>query len=94
MTHDDDQVVRLEFTGGGEHMAHQGTATDVVQDLRCGRLHTGALTRCENDDGCRAVGAHGMPFGCNGVGVDTRRIPGGWWGDMSAGPDGNVRART
>ncbi|GAA0668420.1 hypothetical protein GCM10009535_55380 [Streptomyces thermocarboxydovorans] len=61
--HHDDEMLRLELTGGGEDVTHERTAADLVQDLGCGRLHTGALTRCENDDGCRAIGAHGMPFG-------------------------------
>ncbi|GGT26312.1 hypothetical protein GCM10010254_53470 [Streptomyces chromofuscus] len=89
---DHDEMLRLQLIGGGEHMAHQGTAADLVQDLGCGRLHTGALTRCEYDDGCRANGAHRMPFGC-GRGVDNRRIPGWVWGQMRAGPDRVVRAR-
>ncbi|GAA0699267.1 hypothetical protein GCM10009536_35050 [Streptomyces thermocarboxydus] len=88
VTHDDDEMRRVQLTGGGEHMTHQGTTTDLVQDLGCGRLHTGALTRCENDDGCRAIGAHGMPFGCvGGGGMDIRRIPGRFRADMGAGPD-------
>jgi hypothetical protein len=61
---------------GGEHMPDKGAAADVVQNLGCGRLHTGALTRCENNDGGRAVGAHGDALRLQGAGVDIRRIPG------------------
>ncbi|GAA5211521.1 hypothetical protein GCM10023323_43470 [Streptomyces thinghirensis] len=91
MPDDGDQVLGHQLTGGGEHVSDEGPAAQLVQDLGGGRLHTGALTRCENDDGCRANGAHGMPFGFGGV--DIRRIPGWFVGDMSAGPDCVIRAR-
>ncbi|GAA4992445.1 hypothetical protein GCM10023257_36520 [Streptomyces hyderabadensis] len=91
MPDDGDQVLGVQLAGGGEHVPDQRPAAQLVQDLGCGRLHTGALTRCENDDGCRANGAHGMPFGFEGVGVDIRRIPGWFVGDMSAGPDCGFR---
>jgi hypothetical protein len=68
VTHHDDQVLGLQRARGREHMAHQGAAAQFVQDLGCGRLHTGALTRCENDDGCRAIGAHGDALRLHGVG--------------------------
>lgn len=67
----DDQVLGVQLARGGEHMADEGAATDVVQDLGCGRLHTGALTRCENDDGCRAIGAHGYALRLRMAGVWT-----------------------
>ncbi|GKQ33667.1 hypothetical protein ALMP_02180 [Streptomyces sp. A012304] len=82
----DDQVLRVQLTGGGQDVTHEAAAADLVQNLRCGRLHTGALTRCENDDGCRANGAHGVALRlCRGG--DIRRIPGCFLGDMRVGPD-------
>ena len=55
------------------HVAEQRAAADRVQDLGGGRLHPGALTRGEDDDGSRAVGAHGEAPRRRMV--DTRRIP-------------------
>ena len=80
VAHDHDEVLGVQLAGGGEHMPDEGAAADLVQDLGCGRLHTGALTRCENDDGCRANGAHGMPFGCGGGGVTSAGYRGVSWG--------------
>lgn len=71
MADDHDEMLGIQLSGGGDDMSDEGAATEGVQDLRGRRLHAGALTRCENDDGCRAVGAHG----------DALRLLGyfGWW---------------
>lgn len=56
---DHDEVLRVQLAGGGDDMSDERAPGDLVQDLGGLRLHTGALTRCEDDDGCRAYGAHG-----------------------------------
>lgn len=56
-----------------------------MQDLGSLRLHAGALTRCEDDDGGRAIGAHGYALRLQVV--DTRRIPVGFADEMRTGPD-------
>ncbi|GAA3099008.1 hypothetical protein GCM10020254_50640 [Streptomyces goshikiensis] len=57
---DDDHEVRgVELARGGHDVSDERPPADLVQDLGSGRLHAGAFTRCEYDDGCRAVGAHG-----------------------------------
>ncbi|GAA2310358.1 hypothetical protein GCM10010234_63170 [Streptomyces hawaiiensis] len=90
----DDQMLGLQFACGGEDMTHETATAELVQDLGCGRLHTGALTRCENDDGCRAVGAHGMPFGCGWGGVTSAGYRGVLWGAWVRVPTGSLSVRT
>ena len=68
---DDDEVLGVELTGGGDDMSDERAPGDLVQDLGCLRLHAGALTRCEDDDGGRAVGAHGMCPSASGGGTSA-----------------------
>ncbi|GGX77279.1 hypothetical protein GCM10010324_23470 [Streptomyces hiroshimensis] len=85
MPDDHDEVLGVQLAGGGDDVADEGTSADGVQDLGGRRLHAGALTRCENDDGCRAVGAHGCALRLRVV--DIRRIPVRFTAETRAGPD-------
>ncbi|MFD5103450.1 hypothetical protein, partial [Streptomyces albidochromogenes] len=85
MAHDHDEVLGVQLSGGRDDVPDERTPADLVQDLRGGRLHAGALTRCEDDDGGRAIGAHGDALRLRVV--DTRRIPGGVIPETRAGPD-------
>ncbi|GAA2950940.1 hypothetical protein GCM10010518_42120 [Kitasatospora cinereorecta] len=85
MADDHHEVLGAELTGGGDDMSDERAPGDLVQDLGGLRLHAGALTRCEDDDGCRAVGAHGCALRLQVV--DIRRIPGAFRRETSAGPD-------
>ncbi|GAA4787616.1 hypothetical protein GCM10023329_43360 [Streptomyces sanyensis] len=85
MADDHDELLGLQLAGGRDDMADERPPGDFVQDLGGLRLHAGALTRCENDDGCRAVGAHGSALRLR---VDVnRRIPVGFERQTRAGPD-------
>ena len=91
---DDDQVLGRPARGRRRRTCPTRERPQMlVQDLGGRRLHTGALTRCEDDDGCRAVGAHGCALRLRWWGVDIRRIPGGFRAEMRAGPDRAVRTR-
>ncbi|GAA3360577.1 hypothetical protein GCM10017744_043780 [Streptomyces antimycoticus] len=66
MADHDDEMLGRELTGGGYDVPDEGAAAEGVQNLRGRRFHAGALTRCEDDDGCRAVGAHGCALRLRG----------------------------
>ncbi|GAA1178367.1 hypothetical protein GCM10009654_39570 [Streptomyces hebeiensis] len=85
MPDDHDEPLRIELPGGGHDMADERTPADLVQDLGGLRLHAGSFTRCEDDYGCRAVGAHGNALRLRVV--DNRRIPGGFGAETCTGPD-------
>ena len=82
---DDDEMPGVELTGGGDDMSDERAPGDLVQDLGGLRLHTGALTRCEDDDGRRVVDAHGYALRLRVM--DTRRIPAVFSHETHAGPD-------
>lgn len=71
---DHDEVLGRQLAGGRDDMSDERAPGDLVQNLGGLRLHAGALTRCEDDDGCRAFGAHGLALRLRVV--DIRRIPG------------------
>ncbi len=81
---DHDEVLGVQLTGGGDDVTDERAPADLVENLGSRRLHAGAFTRCEYDDGCRAVGAHGDALrlrgwtreGYRGAGAPERtRVP-------------------
>ncbi|GAA0339198.1 hypothetical protein GCM10010319_13950 [Streptomyces blastmyceticus] len=91
MADDHHEVLGVQLAGGGDDVPDEGAAADGMEDLGGRRLHAGALTRCEDDDGCRAVGAHGCALRLRVV--DIRRIPVRLKAETRAGPDLGVRTR-
>ncbi|GAA2081211.1 hypothetical protein GCM10009780_18600 [Actinomadura alba] len=54
VTDHDDQALRFELAGRGQHVTEHAAAAQLVQDLGGAGLHPGALTGGEDDYSSRA----------------------------------------